>query len=143
MVSFDFHIHSDWSDGDNSIEEIMQAAKDKGLNIIGINDHLSDIKASIPNESEAIQDYLMDIREFSKKVGIPALAGLEIDISPLDQLDIELLNKFDYIIFENIRGLPKIKEICEFSKKFDGPLVGFAHTELRYPEQLFRKMIKL
>ncbi|MHA1384937.1 MAG: hypothetical protein ACTSR3_14410 [Candidatus Helarchaeota archaeon] len=127
MVSFDFHIHSELSDGDNSIEEIMQAA----------------IKASIPFESEAIRDYLLDIQEISKAIGIPALAGLEIDTTALDQLDIELLNKFDYLIFENIMGLPKIKKICEFSKKFNGPLIGLAHAELRYPEQLFGKIVKL
>ncbi|NVM04814.1 MAG: PHP domain-containing protein [Candidatus Helarchaeota archaeon] len=143
MVLFDFHIHSEWSDGDNSLEEIMKAAKDKGLEIIGINDHLSSIKATIPLESEALQDYLLDIREISQKLGIKTLAGLEIDIFPPDQLDIVVLNKFDYLIFENIMGLPKIKAICEFSKKIKGPLVGLAHTELRYPDPIFRKIIKL
>lgn len=142
-MSFDFHIHSDWSDGDNSIEEIMQAAKEKGLDIIGINDHISDIKASIPLDRDALKDYLLDIREFSKSVGIAAFAGLEVDIFPLDELDINLLNEFDYLIFENIRGLPKIKAICEFSKKLNGPLVGLAHADLKYPEELFRKIINL
>lgn len=143
MMLFDFHIHSEWSDGDNSLEEIMKAAKDNGLEIIGINDHLSSIKASIPLESEALQDYLLDIREISQTIGIKALAGLEIDIYPPDDLDIDVLNKYDYLIFENIMGLPKIKAICEFSKKIQGPLVGLAHTELRYPEPIFRKVIKL
>ncbi|MHA1380201.1 MAG: PHP domain-containing protein [Candidatus Helarchaeota archaeon] len=143
MLLFDFHLHSEWSDGDNSIEEIMQVAKEKGLEVIGINDHLSEIKASIPLEPEAIQDYLIDIQEISKKYGISTLAGLEIDTIPYDRLDIELLNKFDYLIFENLMGLPKIKAICEFSKKFNGPLIGLAHAELRYPEILLRKIIKL
>ena len=40
-------------------------------------------------------------------------------------------------------GLPKIKAICEFSKKFNGPLVGLAHTELRYPPPILTKVIKL
>ena len=143
MISFDFHIHSEWSDGDDSLEDIMQAAKEKGLDVIAINDHISDIKASIPIEAEAIKDYLLDIREISKKVGIAALAGLEIDAIDLDQLDIEILNDFDYLLFENVMGLPKIKAICEFSKKINGPIVGLAHTELRYPEVLFSKIIKL
>ncbi len=143
MMSFDFHIHSEWSDGDNSIEEILQAAKDRNLSIIGINDHLSEIKASIPLESEAIRDYLLDIREISKEMGIQTLAGLEIDFFPIDQIEIELLNKFDYLIFENVQGLPRIKQICEFSKKFKGPAIGLSHAELRYPEQIFREIIKL
>lgn len=143
MESFDFHIHSEWSDGDNSIEEIMQAAKEKGLKIIGINDHLSEIKASIPLEPDAINDYLLDIREFSNTVGITTLAGLEIDITSFDELDIELLNKFDYLLFENITGLPKIKAVCEFSKNLNGPTVGLSHTDLRYPEILIAKIIPL
>ena len=35
----DLHIHSNYSDGTSSIEEIMSAAHHKGINVLGITDH--------------------------------------------------------------------------------------------------------
>ncbi len=39
MIRADFHIHSTVSDGSDSIEEIVKAAEEKGLNYISITDH--------------------------------------------------------------------------------------------------------
>ncbi|MDO4207467.1 MAG: PHP domain-containing protein, partial [Lachnospiraceae bacterium] len=39
MTKQDFHVHTTYSDGDNSPEEMILAAIDKGMTKIGISDH--------------------------------------------------------------------------------------------------------
>ena len=39
MIKQDFHVHTTYSDGNNSPEEMILAAIDKGMAKIGISDH--------------------------------------------------------------------------------------------------------
>ncbi len=39
MVSEDFHVHSDYSDGENTLEELAEAAVARGMTRLGISDH--------------------------------------------------------------------------------------------------------
>ena len=65
MKSIDLHIHSTYSDGTLSVEEIIKTAKSKDLHTIAITDH--DTIEQIP-----------DCRIFSKKYGITVIPGLEL-----------------------------------------------------------------
>ncbi|MHA1404757.1 MAG: PHP domain-containing protein [Candidatus Helarchaeota archaeon] len=145
MVLYDFHIHSEWSDGDDSIIDIITATKEKGLEIIGINDHFSEIKASVPHEPEGLNDYLQDIHETAKEVAgdLIVLVGLEFDAIPPENLDTKILERFDYILFEEFFPLPKIKKLCNWKKSLKNPLVGISHTNFAWPQQIFPKILTM
>jgi len=54
----DYHLHSNWSDGLNSIEEIVQKSINMGLTSIAITDHMRE-------SSIYFDDYLYAIRNFN------------------------------------------------------------------------------
>jgi putative hydrolase len=68
----DLHIHSAWSDGANSIAEIVQEAKLKNLRAIAITDH-------VRRESTYFPDYCTEIREMGSS-DLPILIGFEAKI---------------------------------------------------------------
>lgn len=142
MGLYDFHIHSEWSDGDDSVEKIITIAKQKGLKIIGINDHYSEIKASVPQEPEGLIDYMSEIRETTKEIAddLIVLVGLEFDTFPSNQIDAKILSQFDYLMFEELFPLPKIKKLCAWKEKIQGPEMGISHANFSWPLELFKKI---
>lgn len=68
----DLHIHSVWSDGTNSVAEIVQEAKRKNLRSIAITDH-------IRRESTYFPDYLTEIRKMVSS-DLQILVGFEAKI---------------------------------------------------------------
>lgn len=65
MKNADLHIHSTYSDGTLSVEEIIKTAKNMGLQTISITDH--DTIEQIP-----------DCISFGKKYGITVIPGIEL-----------------------------------------------------------------
>jgi predicted metal-dependent phosphoesterase TrpH len=65
MKTVDLHIHSTYSDGTLSVEEIIKTAKNMGLQTIAITDH--DTIEQIP-----------DCSTFGKKYGITVIPGVEL-----------------------------------------------------------------
>ncbi len=96
-----FHVHSHYSDGKNSIEELVQRAIERGFQYIGISDHSQTaIYASGLRESE-IERQHEEIDKLSEKYPqIKLLKGIESDILPDGSLDYNdrILASFDYVI---------------------------------------------
>lgn len=65
----DLHCHSTFSDGDLSPEELLQRAKEIGLQGLSITDH------------DTIAAYTPQLFEFSQKIGLKLLCGVEISSS--------------------------------------------------------------
>ena len=61
----DLHVHSSYSDGSDTVEEVLQAAKNKGVTHISFVDH--DTIKGLP-----------EILELGKKYGIKVIPGIEI-----------------------------------------------------------------
>ena len=89
-----YHIHTQWSDGDNSVEEVVRAAE-KVFDEIAITDHLvikpdgSQEPYSIP--AGKIKSYLKEIEKVEAQVRV--LKGLEVDYFPESERIIENLLK--------------------------------------------------
>ncbi len=58
-MKFDLHIHSNYSDGQASIKEIIEAAKMRGLDGIAITDH--DTMKGIPPARRYIKEHKLDL----------------------------------------------------------------------------------
>ncbi len=107
------HVHSQYSDGKNKIEELVVAAIAKGFQYIGISDHSkSAFYAGGLKESDIIKQHreIEALRE--KYPNISILKGIESDIlndGALDYSD-EVLSSFDYVIGSIHSGFTMSKE---------------------------------
>ena len=97
-----FHNHTHASDGEHSIEEMTQAAQDRGWNYLGLADHSkASFQANGLNE-ERVEDQIEKIHavnasgQFSCKV----FTGIECDILKDGSLDLadSTLEKLDYVV---------------------------------------------
>jgi len=146
IPKLNLHIHSIYSDGRNSIEQIVKQALKKGLDYICITDHFTDSwKADlIPNLNNLgkIKRYLEEIsqlKEFlvEKNEGLALFKGIEIDLSSSEKYIITNIspNMYDLILFEyleSFEGIAFVKKILEYWKKknfTNFPLIGLAHFD--------------
>lgn len=129
----EFHVHSNWSDGNNSIPEILEIANKKGYKYIGISDHSVSLSIANGLSCEDVlrkEGEIMRLREKNPKVY--PLFGAEVDIGPDGRLDYpdEILEKFDYVIAAIHTNFGK--DVQENTKRIISALknpyvVAFAH----------------
>lgn len=111
--AIDLHLHTTWTDGKNSIGEVIKQAEKNGLWKIGITDH-------IRRSSDYYSDYLKEIEESKKRSNIEIYCGFEAKIMNFSgKLDIplEAVQKADFII-GSVHRLPsgdEYKRPKEFS----------------------------
>lgn len=129
----DVHNHTIWSDGVDSMEDIVLNAIHKGLDCIGISDHFDTLKCHSVSPNE-LDKYISLIESLKKKYSkhITICSGVEISfdnsLCKLDSLPFDLLNKLDYVIFEYFNFNNK-EEFIALRHNFTCN-VGLAHTDL-------------
>ncbi len=98
----DLHVHSSWSDGAASIEEIAQWAKGKGYKYIGICDHFrTQMSKRKGIHLEDVKHYIEHIRHLNERdYDFKILAGLELEIQRDGELVIpdNMLALFDFVV---------------------------------------------
>ncbi len=97
----DSHVHSKFSDGSASIEEIAAYAERLGLKWVGICDHSQGLKVASGLTVEEVMEKKKAISSFNRRSkGIKLLCGTEVDILNDGRLDYpdEVLKEFDLVI---------------------------------------------
>lgn len=97
----DLHMHTVASDGKNSIEEMAEAARNKGYDYIAIADHSRSSTIANGLSIERMEKHIEEIRKANDRVdGIEILVGTECDILPDGTLDYpdELLARTDWVV---------------------------------------------
>ncbi|HDM67331.1 MAG TPA: DNA polymerase/3'-5' exonuclease PolX [Thermoplasmatales archaeon] len=100
-IKGDLHVHSKWSDGLNTIEEIAIKAKELGYEYIGIADHSQSLKIAKGLSEERILSKIEEIKKLNGEIeGIHILCGTECDIKQDGTLDYPnaILKKFDFVV---------------------------------------------
>jgi DNA polymerase (family 10) len=97
-----FHNHTTESDGRSSLEEMVSAAQDLGLQYLGISDHsVSSFQAHGLDAARLLRQ-VAQIREMNKRIGkdFRVFAGVECDILKDGSLDYpdEVLAQLDYVV---------------------------------------------
>ena len=90
----DLHMHSTWTDGEGTVEEIILQAKNVGLTEIAITDH-------IRKESTYFEDYHKEILNLREKHNFNVWVGFEAKVNNFDgEIDVaqEVLKKADLSI---------------------------------------------
>jgi len=97
----DLHVHTDWSDGNNSIEEMAQAAKNRGYRYVAICDHSPAMGIAGGLTHKRLQKQIEEIGKLNRKLkGFRILSGTEVDIRSNSQLDFEdeILERLDLVV---------------------------------------------
>jgi len=104
-IKGDLHCHSDWDGGENTIEEMAEAAQNMGYEYIGIADHTKflRIEHGLDEKSLALQRKEIDKINFKFQISnlkFKILQGCEVNILNDGSLDIkdEALEKLDFVI---------------------------------------------
>lgn len=100
-IKGDLHVHSRWSDGINSIEELAQQARQKGYAYIAITDHSRSLKVARGLSLEQLLEQHRHIEELNKQMeDFRILTGIEVDILSRGDLDYpdEILARVDVVI---------------------------------------------
>ena len=97
----DLHMHTTWSDGAHSIEEMVEACREKGYQYMAITDHSQYLKVANGLTAERLRKQREEIRRLNEKYeDFTILSGVEMDILPDGTLDYEdeLLEEMDFVI---------------------------------------------
>ncbi len=100
-IKGDLHIHTGWSDGHDSIEELALAARDMGYQYIAITDHSAGRGIAHGLDAERLRKQLTEIKALNERLtGIHVLTGIEVDIRADGSLDLphEVLSELDIVI---------------------------------------------
>ena len=98
-IKGDLHMHTRYSDGNNSILEMANAAKKLGYSYVGISDHSQTRKIAGGLAEEDLMKEIKEVRRIKIR-GIKVLIGSEVDILGDGSLDYSdnVLKKLDYVI---------------------------------------------
>lgn len=100
-VRGDLHTHSIWSDGRDTIADMVRAATQLGYEYIAITDHSERAWSSRRLAASDASNQRDEIEAIRARVrGIDVLHGIEVDIMPDGSLDFddEVLNEFDIVL---------------------------------------------
>ena len=101
-IKGDLHIHSNWSDGASTIEEIALKAIEMGYKYIAITDHSKSLRVANGLSEEDLLKRNEEIDRLNKKFQgkIKILKGTEVDILPDGSLDYndEILSQLDFVV---------------------------------------------
>ena len=107
------HAHTEWSDGRDSIEDLVLAARDMGYQYIAITEHSAGRGIAHGLSVERLRQQIAEIKALNKRLnGIRALTGLEVDIRADGSLDMphEVLSELDIVIAAVHSGMNQSEE---------------------------------
>ncbi|WP_171823478.1 PHP domain-containing protein [Thermogymnomonas acidicola] len=79
----DLHLHSDWSDGRDSLEAMVSAAASMGYRYVCVTDHSASLRVARGGlDAARFRDRRVQLDMLSEKYGITVLDGVEAEIMP-------------------------------------------------------------
>lgn len=127
-IKGDLHIHSNFIEGESTVEEILSAAESLGYDYIGISDHNPSVKARglgvVKKDLERRKDELLKI---SEKAGTEVFNGIEMSITRDGEMSLpdEILETFDYVIasIHTVLGAPSSLQTDRVLRAIRNPFV--------------------
>ncbi|MFZ3231182.1 MAG: DNA polymerase/3'-5' exonuclease PolX [Pseudobdellovibrio sp.] len=136
-IQGDLHIHTNATDGSNSIKDIVTAAKEKGYAYIAITDHSEKLTITNGLNAHRLLKQIDEIDQMNKvDTNFTILKSIEVDILADGQLDMpeEILKKLDLTVcaIHSNFNLSKIKQTDRILRAMENPYFTiFAHPTSR------------
>jgi DNA polymerase (family 10) len=100
-IKGDIHVHTNWSDGQDSIEDMAQAAKARGYLYLAITDHSAGRGIAHGLSEERLRQQIEEIKRLNEQLkGIRIFTGTEVDIRADGSIDLpqKLLADLDVVV---------------------------------------------
>lgn len=137
-IKGDLHLHSNWSDGSNTLEEVVEAYRAAGFEYIAVTDHSPSLKVANGLEIERLQEKNKEIDELQKQYDdFRILKGSEVDILKDGTMDYpdEILAGLDVVVasVHNNFKLSQAEQTERIIKAIQNPhvnIIGHLHGRL-------------
>jgi len=129
----DLHMHSTWSDGRATIEQMLEACVERGYEYFAITDHSKALAMVEGLDATRLRQQWAEIGGIQKRhPEIRILKGMEVDILKDGSLDLEdgMLESLDLVIVSvhSFFGLPAAEQTARVLKALEHPAVHmFGH----------------
>ncbi|MDD3236758.1 MAG: DNA polymerase/3'-5' exonuclease PolX [Candidatus Gastranaerophilales bacterium] len=125
-IKGDLHTHTNATDGNNSLEEMAEAAKALGYEYIGNTEHSKRVAMAKGLDEKALTEHIKKIDNLNEKLkDFKILKGIEVDILEDGTLDLpdSILKELDIVIgaIHYNQNLPKEKQTERILKAMDNP----------------------
>jgi DNA polymerase (family 10) len=97
----DLHSHTDATDGNNTLDEMAQAAKERGYDYLAITDHSKRLRMVNGLDEIRLRKQMEEIERLNGELkDITLLKGIEVDILEDGSLDLpdEVLAELDIVV---------------------------------------------
>jgi len=97
----DLHIHTKWSDGTATVEEMAEKARSMGLEYIAITDHTKSLGIARGLDEARLREQVKEIERLNRRLeGFTVLTGTEVDVKADGSLDLpdSVLKDLDFVI---------------------------------------------
>ena len=134
----DLHVHSDWSDGHVSVEQMAREAASRGLDYLAMTDHSSGRGIANGLSVERLVAHNREVEEADARVGgVRVFKGSEVDIRADGTLDYpdDVLADLDVVIASVHSGMSQQAEVmtARIIKAIDNPHVtAIGHLTTRF-----------
>ncbi|MBI2545760.1 DNA polymerase/3'-5' exonuclease PolX [Candidatus Woesearchaeota archaeon] len=137
-IRCDLQLHSNWSDGNNSMESVCEQAIKLGYEFIAMTDHVGSLKIANSIDEKRFSKYLKEIEKLNEKYKgrLTILKGAECNITDDGSIDFpsSCLKQLDLVLISLHSGLKQDKQkiTSRILKAMDNPYVTiFAHPTAR------------
>jgi len=125
-----FHVHTTFSDGRNTVFEMLDAARERGFDYVGLSDHSKAAFYANGLDEAGLETQWREIATQSPRVApLRVFRGTEADILQDGSIDYgpETLSKFDFVIasIHSRFGMPKDEMTERILRALDDPHVTF------------------
>ena len=124
-IKGDLQVHSVYSDGQMTFEEIEKHALELGYQYVAVTDHSYSLKVAGGLEESRLFEKMEKIREFNKKSRVKLLMGAEVEIRMDGTLDYpdEVLKELD-IVLASVHNVRKNEDITQrYLRAMESPYV--------------------
>ncbi|MFW6131056.1 MAG: DNA polymerase/3'-5' exonuclease PolX [Candidatus Aminicenantaceae bacterium] len=125
-IKGDLHVHTKYTDGRYSIEEMAQAAKEHHYHYLAITDHSKQVRVAKGLDTKRLRKQIEEIDHINQKIkDIQILKSIELDILENGSLDLpdEVLKELDLVLcsIHSKFNLTQEKQTKRIIKAMDNP----------------------
>lgn len=126
----DFHVHTSHSDGRSAPIEVIERAIQLGISHLGIADHYGGLESYAIISIDKLSQHIAELRELKQLYQTKINLWIGLETAFLDDLPFTLLNKLDYMLFEDIETSPRLDYFVGKVKPNLSIPTGMAHPQI-------------